>query len=94
MQVLKSDGARMQPYLTPVLTGKKRDTPPSDLTALSIQEYRLVKQFAMPFWNSQAASFPQLNSGRRSTSTRSARLGIKVSTLLVSLTSLETRPTF
>ena len=40
IHVLKSDGARMHPCLTPVCTGKKLDMPPSHSTAFSVPEYR------------------------------------------------------
>ena len=42
MQVLKSVGARIQPCLTPELTGKKLNSPPPHFTALSVPVYRLA----------------------------------------------------
>ena len=44
MHVLKSDGASTQPCLIPVFTGKKLDTPPPHLTALTVPEYRPVNR--------------------------------------------------
>lgn len=44
MQLLESDGVRMQPWLTPMFTGKKLDMPlPNIFTTLPILKYKIIQ---------------------------------------------------